>query len=136
MKDKSSCRGNLRYVLWRLDAKAVAMLLALILGIAGICMIYSGIQDQGYIDVKSALVEGKLKSGFVGVIVLFMSMILAIACVVARAMAKPERLELKRGQCSITWQGDTVNFDHDLVKALVDALNEANKMDIVTQPAG
>ena len=120
-------KGNLRYLIWRFDAKAAAFLLAFVLVTAGICMVYSGIRDEGYIDVKSALGEGKLKTGFVGVVVLFLGFMLALACIVARAKAKPDRLELKRGTSSIVWQGDTVNFDHELAQTLIEALDKIEK---------
>ena len=126
VKTKPS-RGNLRYILWRLDAKAVTLLLAFILAIAGISMIYSDIRDEGHIDVKSVFGEGKLKTGFVGGVVLFMAFILALACIVARAKSKPDHLELKRGKCSVIWEGDTVNFDHELAQSLIDALNQAER---------
>ena len=126
VKTKPS-KGILRYILWRLDAKAATLLLALILAIAGIDMIYSGIRDEGYIDVKIVFGEGKLKTGFVGALVLFMAFFLALACVIARAKAKQERLELKRGKCSVTWEGDTVNLDHERVHSLIDALDQAER---------
>ena len=77
--------------------------IALLLTFFGCMMIFLGIRDQGFIDIKATFVEGRVESGLVGVLLIFAS---AVICVMSlRAFDKPARIKIQRGDFQLEWEG-------------------------------
>ncbi|MBA3569721.1 MAG: hypothetical protein H0W28_10315 [Pyrinomonadaceae bacterium] len=96
------------YMLSRFNAKAAAMLIALLLACGGIAMIFLGIKETGTLDVKTPFLTGELRSGFVGLFLILIGMLLAIfSCFVKKPRHK---VTLKRGDIEVQWEGVMYSF--------------------------
>lgn len=61
----------------KLNVKSGLLTISLVLCVAGLLMCFSGLQANGSIDVKSAILEGKINTGSLGLLVIFISLPLA-----------------------------------------------------------
>lgn len=117
----------LENVIQRIETKALALLLALVLAIAGIAMIYSALRDDGVIHLRAALIEGELKTGSVGVLVLFLSTVITLSCI--WRPAKPHTFEVTHGNRSFKWTAKVGSVDHNLIARLQDVIKTLNDND-------
>lgn len=83
-----------------------ALLLAALFAVAGMLMVFSGIRDEGFIDLQSAVVNGKIKSGLVGVSFAFLGALIVLVCTIRRPVV--QKLKIQKGAVSIEYEG-TVN---------------------------
>jgi hypothetical protein len=95
------------YFLRRINTRALTLLVALILSVGGLLLVYLGIKDDGFIDLKSAFIEGKLRSGLVGVTIIFLSVVLCLACVLVPIRKEPYTIEISHGGHRIKWSGSS-----------------------------
>ena len=95
--------GSVEYILSRVNVRAGAMFFAIVLAIAGICMVYDGIRGAGSIDFKTVFGEGKLKSGHVGILVLFIGSIICFVCLTVPK--EQNTLEITKSGQSLKWAG-------------------------------
>jgi len=93
----------LRYILNRLNVKAIAMLICVLLVIGGGLMIFTGIKDDGFIDVKSPFLTGQVKSGFVGVMLIFCAVVVLVGSLYTRKSR--HEFTIKKGQSEFHWKG-------------------------------
>ena len=94
---------SFQFILRKLNVKAVAMLNSFLLALFGTIMIFMGIKDQGMIDLKAPFISGHAKSGFVGILLVFFPVVIAIACL---AMKKsPHKISIKKGEVEIECEG-------------------------------
>lgn len=82
--------------------KTLAMAAAVVMIVAGIAMVFMGIQDQGYIDLKTPVLEGKLKYGFVGVALIFLAIVVILACFFFRYK---DSIEVEVGDVKVKTKG-------------------------------
>ena len=96
------------YILSRFNAKAAAMLIAFLLACGGIAMIFLGIRETGSLNVKTPFLTGELKSGFVGLFLILIGVLLAIfSCFVKKPRHK---VTVKRGDIEVQWEGVMYSF--------------------------
>ena len=69
-------------------------------------MIYKGIKDEGSIDIKSTFVSGQLKSGFVGVVLIFLSSVITITGLMNKGYPPKQKLKIRKGDMELEWEGD------------------------------
>lgn len=101
--------------------KTIAMLAALALLVAGVVMVFSGIRDEGFIDIRATFLEGKLKTGLVGVTLIFFAVLVIVACFVFRYK---EPIEIQVGDVSLKSTG---GVSPERLKALVGELVELSR---------
>ncbi len=71
-------------------------------------MIFLGIKETGTLDVKTPFLTGELRSGFVGLFLILIGMLLAIfSCFVKKPRHK---VTLKRGDIEVQWEGVMYSF--------------------------
>ena len=87
----------------RMNVKAVAMVTALFLVVTGSIMIVMGIRDNVAIDLSSAFLEGQVKSGLVGIALIFFAVVISVACI-TRKKAQ-HRIVVQRGDTKVEWEG-------------------------------
>ena len=90
-------------LLEKIHVRSGALIIAAFFAFVGVIMIFQGMHDEGFIDIKSAIISGKIKSGFVGVTFAFLSVILSIVSIIIKPTA--QKLKVKRGDFSIEWEG-------------------------------
>ena len=103
-----------RMLLAKVNPKSIAMTIALILSILGCIMIFMGIKDDGLIDVTTPFITGKVKSGFIGISLLFISLISIIAVLYYRTKEFPyigksldnfQTIKIQKGDINLEWSG-------------------------------
>jgi len=90
-------------ILDRINVKSVSLLVAILMIMSGIFMIMLGIKDDGFVDIKSALVNGQIKSGFVGVILVFFGTLIVMTTLMTRRGL--HKVTIKNGKNTINWEG-------------------------------
>ena len=63
----------------KLSIRAFSMLAALILIVGGIYMCFEGLQAKGKIDLQTALVEGQIETGSLGLMAMFLGVIIVLS---------------------------------------------------------
>jgi hypothetical protein len=99
-------------LLRKANPKAFAMVFAFGLLLTGAAMIFQGIKDEGAIDIKAAFITGQVKSGFVGVLLIFGSIIVCVATLHYRVkeLATQKRstiqtIKCRKGDVELEWRG-------------------------------
>ena len=92
----------LEYVLDRFNSRAAAMLVGAVLTFAGIVLTVMEIRSEGFIDIKSPFLSGKLESGLVGVLPVLLGTLVVLASVLAR---NKHLVEVKIGDHQFKFQG-------------------------------
>jgi hypothetical protein len=87
----------------KMHVRSAAVLIGAFFAVVGVIMIFHGIRDEGFIDLQSALVNGKVKTGLVGVTCAFLGAVVVVACVLTRPTL--QKLKVKKGDASIEWEG-------------------------------
>lgn len=98
----------------RIGTKAFALLISAFMIIAGSIMICLGLKGDGVIDVHAAIVDGHLKTGSVGIALIFLSTIIVSLCVIMRS--RSSTLEINQGR--IKWTGVPNHIDHATIREL------------------
>ncbi|MBU1340480.1 MAG: hypothetical protein KKE44_04485 [Proteobacteria bacterium] len=114
----------------KLNVLSFAMGVAALLCVLGAVMIFSGIKDSGSIDFSSTFATGQAKSGFVGVTLIFCSMIVTIGALRYRALENTKRqlnsdqtIRIKHGDIEIEWKGNLTHWnDSHHVKELLNEI--------------
>lgn len=83
-------------------AIVVAVLVGAFLTISGTIMAFKGITQTGTIDIKSALVSGKIETGSLGLLFAFLGVLL-LAAAVAKKREKKTTLKLKSDEDEFDW---------------------------------
>jgi hypothetical protein len=83
-EDRMPQHGVLRTVVNRLNSRSFTMALAFSLCVAGFFFIGKGTSGSGVIDIKAAVLQGRLESGSLGLFFVFGGVLLALAAIVAR----------------------------------------------------
>lgn len=87
------------------------MLVALVLAISGCFMISVGLTDEGMIDVKTPFITGQIKTGFVGMLLVFCSVVCVVATLgISRSLGQIHKppihtIEIAQGDTKIVWSG-------------------------------
>lgn len=81
-----------------------AMIISFIIVIVGLVAIFLDIQGQGFLDIKSAFVSGQIKTGHIGVILLFMGIFLACYAISIPGAAK-HKIEIFGRKKKIVYTG-------------------------------
>lgn len=94
----------------KLNLKSALAVLALILCSSGVVLVFKQIRDTGVVDIKTPILTGKLETGFVGVTLVFLGVLVA-ALAVYRAckQGSPEtkqQLVLQKGNWKISYTGE------------------------------
>ena len=63
----------------KINVKSGLLLVSLFLFISGISMCYSGLESTGSIDIKTSYMEGKLDTGSLGLLVIFLGVTVSLA---------------------------------------------------------
>jgi TRAP-type C4-dicarboxylate transport system permease small subunit len=82
-------KGVLMYVLSRFTWRAASFFIAFLLVSAGIVMCWAGLKEAGQIDLATPVVTGKIATGSLGLLVVFVGVFLALVTVIRRR----ERIE-------------------------------------------
>jgi len=90
-------------LLIKIHVRSGGLIVGAVLAFVGVVMVFQGISDEGFVDLHSALVNGKLKTGLVGVTFSFLGAIVSVACVLAKPTL--QKLKVKKGKTSIEWEG-------------------------------
>ena len=109
------------------------------------------IKDEGFIDIKSSILSGHIKSGFVGITLIFLGVLISLFCI---AINRKTKVEISKGDMKVTYFGpinqsilrsiveDTCNrlFDKKYIGNLVDTpkqdgANKANSADAKSRSA-
>jgi hypothetical protein len=68
-----------RYLLEKLNTRAFSMLCAIILICSGAYMCFIDLNVKGVIDIKSTIVEGKIETGSLGLMAMFLGVIIVLS---------------------------------------------------------
>ena len=115
-------------LLEKIHIRSMSLLLGGLFAIAGILMTIYGIKDEGFIDLQSALISGKLKTGFVGVTFAFLGAITIAICSLVKV--PHQRLKITNGESSLEWEG-VVNSTRKLLiqmESMVKSLSEGRRL--------
>ena len=82
--------------------KTIAMCVAATMCLAGIVMVCLGLKDTGTINVQTAFLEGKLETGSVGITLIFLAIIIMLACFFFRYK---DTIEIEAGRLKIKTKG-------------------------------
>jgi len=66
-------------ILSKINTNSASLFIAFVMSISGIYMCFQKLSHDGYIDIKSAVVSGRLETGSVGLLVIFISSIIVIS---------------------------------------------------------
>lgn len=97
----------IRAILDKLNAQSVLLFLAAVLLVAGVIFIHRGVKDDGAVDLTTPFITGKLRSGFVGITLLFLALPL---CGWAAWICVKNKTELTatKGDISFTYHGSQI----------------------------
>ena len=93
-------------------------------------MIFLGIKDDGFIDIKSTLVEGHVKVGLVGVTLIFLGVLLAFVATVSKAGR--HKVRIVREGTEIEWDGVAYS-QQEALKAIEDLADTLHKSEAIQQ---
>lgn len=86
-------RGFKETITTKLNVKSALLAISACLSAAGIYMCVIGLQSNGVINVKSSIIEGRVDTGSLGLLVIFLAILLAYAA--AKISAREKSIELK-----------------------------------------
>lgn len=117
----------IHYIVTRLNVKAIGMLICLLLVMGGALMIFTGIKDDGFIDVRSPFLTGQAKSGFVGVLLIFCAVIIVVGSMYTRKSC--HEFTIKKGGSEVHWKGtfstaEELELVHRMVHDRLDSMEE------------
>lgn len=112
-------------LLVKLNTRAVSMLCALVLICSGVYMCISDITSTGSINIKAAFVEGRIESGSLGL----MAMFLGVLVVLAVNLHKP----FKDQEIKLTLNGNEVVGKGLSFRKMKEIVNAASSADVVPE---
>jgi len=105
-------------ILNKINAKAVGLVLAFVLCLAGVLMIFAGIKDDGFVDVKTPFLTGQARSGFVGLLLIFCATVITVCGILAPRGR--HKLSIKEGDRLVTWEGSPgTTEEHALIRQIL-----------------
>ena len=128
--ERQQWSAAMRGVVDRTGTKSIALLISAILAVAGVVMIGFGLRNDGSIDLKAAVVEGRLKTGSIGVLIIFMSTFIVLLCVLMRS--RQSTLEIRPG--CIKWSGVPNHIDQATIRDIARDMKTSRSED--TERAG
>ncbi len=111
-------------ILSKIHIRSFSILIAALFAIAGIYMIYHGIRDEGAINISSAIITGKIKSGLVGVTLVFLGAMISLACIIVKPARQKVKIKTNNGY--LEWEG-TVNSIRSLIRQMESMVDQLNK---------
>jgi hypothetical protein len=92
----------------KLNVRSAALMIAAMMVLFGCLMVKQGLRDDGAIDIRSPFLSGQVKSGFVGVLLVFMGMVITTTVVLRhRPPSTPRQsIKVRNGSRSLEWDGD------------------------------
>ena len=87
----------------RFNAKSVSYFIAFVLAVTGIYMAITGIYGEGEVNITTALLSGKIKTGSLGLIFTFLGVIIVL--ILALRSNKKYKICIKKNDLEITWEG-------------------------------
>jgi len=92
------------------NEKHVANTISFILVLSGVVMIFIGIKDTGTIGIKTSIISGNVESGFVGVSLTFLGVIVSIFNRL-KGGASNHKVNVKGKGFEISWEGKVMSHD-------------------------
>lgn len=92
------------YFMHKINVKSISLGIALFLMASGIYMCLSELMHEGSIDIKSAVLSGKIQTGSLGLMVIFLGTAIVLAVIIKSGnihMNKGERIEIEVGDKKI-----------------------------------
>lgn len=84
----------------KLNVKSALIFISLVLSISGIYMCFLELEATGAIDIKSAIFEGKINTGSLGLLVIFLSLPVAFAS--KKISLQEKHVEIVHGDLKVT----------------------------------
>ncbi|MBB1075765.1 hypothetical protein HUU62_15255 [Rhodoferax sp. 4810] len=84
----------------KLNVKSGLLAISGVLCVAGLYMCITGLQTTGSIDIKSVLLEGKISTGSLGLLVIFLAIPLALAA--KKVSLREKHVEIFHGDLRVT----------------------------------
>ena len=113
-------------IISKINVKSVSIIISSVLIVSGIYMCFQQISHDGFIDIKSAVLSGKVQSGSLGLLVIFLG-VAVILTVVKKSGIKTtprvEKIELEMGNMKINCE----NISFRKVQELRELLKEADR---------
>ena len=103
---------NLKHeLLKKLTVRSFMMSICVFLAVSGVVMIFLRIKDIGSIDFKTPFITGKAESGFVGILLIFSSVVGSTLCLCIQKKLSTHRVTIERGGEKLEWQGRMHSLD-------------------------
>lgn len=115
-------------ILEKIHIRSMSLLLGGLFSVAGILMTYNGIRDEGFVDLQSALISGKIKTGLVGVTFAFLGAVIIAIC--STVKIPHQRFKVSNGESSIEWEG-VVNSTRKLLiqmESMIQSLSQGKRL--------
>lgn len=112
-------------IIQKVNVKSVSLAIALFLLSAGVYMCLKGIAHEGFIDIKSAVLSGKIETGSLGLIVIFLGTAIVLAVIKKSGIMqehKGERIEIEIGNRKIICE----NLSFRKVQEIRELMKETN----------
>ncbi len=103
-----------RIILDKMNTQSISMLIALVIVISGIIMVILQIRDEGLIDIKSSIVSGQVKSGLVGISLIFLGVFVVIF---GLALRKRTKIEITKGDMKVSYSG---HITHSICRSFIE----------------
>ncbi|MBN2715963.1 MAG: hypothetical protein JXX14_08905 [Deltaproteobacteria bacterium] len=118
-------QNTIELVLAKINVRAFAALGGLILIIGGIFMCMSGLSATGVIDLRSAIVEGKIETGSIGLMSMFLGVILMMVLNIKwRRSAGPEPIKISIEGDKIECEG----FSHSKLAKVLETIDRGKNI--------
>jgi hypothetical protein len=111
----------LSYILERFNTRAASMLCAFVLICAGIYMCLAGLSASGSINVKAAVLEGKIETGSLGLLAMFLGALIVLAMNIRYGN---QEIKLSVNGNEITGRGLSYRQVRELVEAAISSKGE------------
>jgi hypothetical protein len=94
----------------KLNVGSAAMAIAGAVAMCGCLFVWRGLMADGEIDLATPFLTGKLRTGSVGVVLIFLSMVVVVSALLRRTSSNTptprQSLKVRRGDVSFEWEGD------------------------------
>ncbi len=107
----------------RLNLKSFCIALSFLLVCFGVLMIFLGIEDAGSVNLAFTGGEGEIRSGFVGVTLIFLGVFLSLFALLSKAPS--HSIKIENADIKLEWTGNVHSFEEALasIKKVVDGLS-------------
>ena len=114
---------TIKNILRKINDRMIAIVVALLLAVSGIIMIFKQIADNGFIDIKSPFLSGKVQTGFVGVSLIFFTVII-IAILFRKTEEKDQEMSITVGELKVSYK----NMGYEKVLELNSLIADLNRV--------